>query len=95
MSRSAKTRRVGIRELKARLSEVIREVKAGATVMITEHGRGVARLVPEGASLEERIEGLRRSGEVLWSGRRLAPRLPGERIRGRRRLSDLVVENRE
>lgn len=43
---------VGIRELKARLSEYLRQVKAGETVIITEHGRPIGRIVPEPESLE-------------------------------------------
>ena len=40
-------RSIGIRELKARTSQVIREVRVhGSEVDITHHGRVVARLVP-------------------------------------------------
>ena len=40
-------RSIGIRELKARTSQVIREVRLhGGEVDITHHGRVVARLVP-------------------------------------------------
>lgn len=31
--------RIGIREFRARLSECVRDVKAGATVVVTEHAR--------------------------------------------------------
>jgi len=68
--------RVGIRELKARLSECVREVKAGATVVVTEHGRSVARLVPDTGSVDERLDALKAAGTVPWSGRRLG-RPPG------------------
>jgi prevent-host-death family protein len=38
---------VGIRELKARTSEIMRRVsEAGETIEITQHGRVIARLVP-------------------------------------------------
>jgi prevent-host-death family protein len=39
-------RTVGIRELKARLSEYLRAVTAGEEVLITDRGRVVARLAP-------------------------------------------------
>jgi prevent-host-death family protein len=87
-------RRVGIRELKAKLSECVREVKDGATILVTEHGRGVARLIPEGNSLEERLETLKKTGTVLWSGRRLGRAKPGVRPRGKRTVADILVENR-
>lgn len=38
---------VGTYEAKARLSELIDKAEAGETVIITRHGRRVARLVPE------------------------------------------------
>ena len=39
-------RQVGIRELKARTSEVISQVQAGETIEVTNHGQPVALLVP-------------------------------------------------
>jgi prevent-host-death family protein len=90
-----KERSVGIRELKARLSECVREVKRGATIVVTEHGRRVARLVPEAESLEERLEVLKSAGAVSWSGRRLGRARPDVRARGKRTIADIIVENRE
>ena len=43
---SSGIRQVGIRELRQNASGVLREVKAGALVEITEHGRPVARIMP-------------------------------------------------
>jgi len=88
-------RKVGIRELKSKLSECVRDVKMGATIVVTEHGRSVARLVPEARSLAERLDTLRNAGTILWSGRRLGARKPGVRVRGKRNVADIVVENRE
>ena len=88
-------KRVGIRELKSRLSECIREVKAGHTVVVTEHGEPVARLIPETAPVSERLEALLKAGNVAWSGRRLRRTRPAARVRGRRSVADLVSENRE
>lgn len=87
-------RRVGIRELKANLSECVREVKRGATIVVTEHGRRVARLVPETDSVEDRLETLKTSGTILWSGRRLSRTKSDVRPRGKRTVADIVVENR-
>ena len=88
-------RSIGIRELKSKLSECVREVKRGGTVVVTERGRRVARLVPEGESLDDRLEVLRRAGTILWSGRRLGRATPGVRPRRNRTVADIVVENRE
>jgi len=44
-------RSIGVRELKARASQVIREVRRrGTEIEVTHHGRVVARLVPVTAS---------------------------------------------
>jgi prevent-host-death family protein len=37
-------KRIGIRKLKATLSECVREVKAGTTIVRTDHGQPVARI---------------------------------------------------
>ena len=88
-------KRIGIRELKSTLSECIREVKAGRTLVVTEHGEPVARMIPEAASVGERLEALRKAGNVAWSGRRLRRIKPVARVRGNRTVADLVSENRE
>jgi prevent-host-death family protein len=88
-------RKIGIRELKSTLSECVREVKAGKTIVVTERGEPVARIIPEAMSLRERVEALRRAGTIAWSGRRLRPAKPVGKVRGTRTISDLVVENRE
>ena len=88
-------RKVGIRELKSKLSECVRAVKMGATIVVTEHGRSVARIVPEARSLDERLDMLRNAGTILWSGRRLGARRSGVRVRGKGTVADILVENRE
>lgn len=86
---------VGIRELKSTLSECVREVKAGKTIVVTDHGQPVARLIPEAVSLRERVEALTKAGAIAWSGRRLRSPQPAGKVRGAKTVADLVVENRE
>ncbi len=88
-------RSIGIRELKSKLSQCVRNVKRGATVVVTERGRPVARLVPEDDSLDDRLAVLTKAGALQWSGRRLGRAAPGVRPRGKRTLADIVRENRE
>jgi prevent-host-death family protein len=88
-------RRVGVRELKSTLSQCLREVKAGRTLVVTEHGNPVARMIPETASVADRLDALRKAGGVTWSGRRLARTKPVARVRGNRTVAELVSENRE
>jgi len=61
------TREAGIREAKARLSELLRDVQAGREWVITERGKPVARLVPVSAPrgpLEDRLRRLEEAGVV-------------------------------
>jgi prevent-host-death family protein len=87
-------RSIGIRELKSKLSACVRDVKMGETIVVTERGRRVARIVPEGQSLDERLEALRNAGVILWTGRRLRTTKPDVQPRGKRTLANIIVENR-
>jgi prevent-host-death family protein len=50
-------RTMGVRELKARMSEALREVQEGQTIEVTNHGQVVALLVPPRRKLNnEEIE---------------------------------------
>ena len=85
---------VGVRELKARLSAYLQQVKAGATIVITERGRPIGRIVPVAGSPEERMKALIEAGMIAWSGRRLPPLAPVARTRGERSVADLLLEDR-
>ena len=45
---------VGLRELKNRLSEYVRDVRSGEGVLVTDRGQVVAELVPAGQRVDER-----------------------------------------
>ena len=92
---AARERRVGIRELKATLSECVREVKAGRTIVVTDHGQPVARIIPEAMSLRERVDAMRKAGGIAWSGRRLRRGRAAGKVRGGKTVADLIIENRE
>jgi prevent-host-death family protein len=86
---------VGIRELKARLSAYMRQVKDGATLVITERGKPIGRIVPLSPSVETRVQELAQAGLVAWNGRKLVPRAPLARTRGERTVADLLLDDRE
>ena len=92
---TAVERHVGIRELKARLSECVRAVKEGGTVIVTERGRAVARLVPEPESIRARMLALAKAGDIVWNGRPFKPAGPVARVGGSRTLADLIVDERD
>lgn len=58
-----------IYQTKARLSEVLRIVKTRREVVITEHGKPIAKIVPfdhdDEESLEHRLERLTTSGQLV------------------------------
>jgi prevent-host-death family protein len=86
---------VGVRELKANLSAVLRRVKAGTTVVITDRGTPVGRIVPERASLDAKLHDLAAAGLIAWSGERLRSVPPLARTRGPKTVADLLLEDRE
>jgi antitoxin (DNA-binding transcriptional repressor) of toxin-antitoxin stability system len=63
-------RAVGVKQLKARLSEYVRLVKAGETILVTDRDEVVAELRPArrqrrvGEDLEEILQGLAEAGEI-------------------------------
>ncbi|MGH9465852.1 MAG: type II toxin-antitoxin system Phd/YefM family antitoxin [Terriglobales bacterium] len=81
---------VGVRDLKNRLSEHLRQVKAGHEILVTEHGRRIAKLCPVEPA-PEWLQEMVRNGEVSWSGGK--PRGANIRLRGKGPLaSDYVRE---
>lgn len=60
--------RAGVRELKGRLSSYLRWVKEDGTVLATERGQPVARIVPVSDPPEARLAVLRRAGVLAWNG---------------------------
>jgi prevent-host-death family protein len=87
--------RVGVRDLKARLSEYLRQVQNGNIVVITEHGRPVGRISPVEQPLNERIKTLLEAGMVAWNGQKLQPIKPAAVNHGEKQISEILVELRE
>ncbi len=69
------TTSVGIRELRDNISAILRRVKAGETLELTDRGRVFAKVVPlsspQAPTLSDRLRELSARGVVEWSG--LAP----------------------
>jgi prevent-host-death family protein len=91
--------RVGVRDLKARLSEYLRLVKAGQSITITDHGHPVGQLVPAaqtgGQALEERLKALQEAGMVAWNGHKISPQAPLAVNQSDQQVSDIVIAMRE
>ena len=91
---------VGLRELKNRLSEYIREVRAGEGLLVTDRGDVVAELTPPGLTAADRslpsgLVALARKGLLTLGARndsKLYASLP--RLLRQRRTAGLLDEER-
>jgi prevent-host-death family protein len=85
---------VGVRELKNRLSELLRRVVEGERITVTDRGRPVAVLGPPAESRDAAsARQLVREGLASWSGGK--PRGTARRIRLRGKpISQTVIEER-
>lgn len=81
---------VGIKELRDGLSRHLAEVRSGATVTITDHGRPIARIVP--VDQPSRLEQLIEEGRVTKAAHRKRPSV--EPLPSTGSVSDLVAEQR-
>ena len=86
--------RVGTRDLKNKLSEYLRRVKAGETIIVTEHGKTIGQITPAKPTLEECLQAMVAAGLADWNGQKLTPRKPAAVNRGKKQISDLVAEER-
>jgi prevent-host-death family protein len=85
---------IGVRDLRQRASEYLREVQQGRTLEVTAHGRPVAQLVPVGSEGRRRVLATRGrltpgSGDLLDLGAPLTP-IPGVPL-----ASDVLAHVRE
>ncbi len=84
-----------IRDLKAKLSEYMRQVKSGKTIVITEHGKPIGRIIPINQSIREKMATLVSAGLINWNNKRLLRLTPGAKTKGDRSLSDILLEDRD
>jgi prevent-host-death family protein len=91
---------VGLRKLKNRLSEYVREVRSGEGVVVTDRGEPVAELIPPGQGVEGKgvpwaLRALATRGQLTLGASNKAslyPKLPP--LLKRRRALDLLAEER-
>ena len=92
-----KPREIGARELKTRLGAYLREVREGATLIVTERGEPVAEIrpLPTGGKTEKaRLDELVSRGTLTRESRKKLSSFRPIRIAGRP-LSETVIEERE
>lgn len=86
---------VDIRELGAQLEQHLEDVKAGATLVITDQGKPVARILPTDASIQDKLRHLAETGVISWSGRKLSSDIPTFTVRGSKTASEMLLEDRD
>ncbi|MBM3146129.1 MAG: type II toxin-antitoxin system Phd/YefM family antitoxin [Chloroflexi bacterium] len=86
---------MSIRELKANLSELLRQVERGKTITITRRGKPIGRIVPEGEPLEDRMQMLVAAGIISWNVCQLPVRKPVAINRSPHLISNLISEDRD
>jgi prevent-host-death family protein len=87
---------IGIRQMKNEASAVLRRVRGGETVTVTDRGRKVALIVPivtRPAAVQERLRTLVEGGRIAWAGGKPAGADQAERVRGAT-VADAVIEDR-
>ena len=82
-------RRVRIQELETNPIKCLEEVRNGTTLLLTDGGHRVARLIPEMGAHDSNDK-----PAIAWSGRRLKKTKPKARLRGGGSMADIVRENR-
>jgi prevent-host-death family protein len=86
---------VGVRELKAHLSEYLARARAGEIIIVTDRGEKVAQLTAPAPSDEDTVWAMVRAGEAEWSGKRLTHRTPVAKVRAGTSVSDLIIQERD
>ena len=81
-----------IRELKAQLSQYIRQVEAGGTVTVSIHNRPVAQIVP--IRQQDDLSLLARQPGISWNGGKPGGLPRGESLPRGVSLADWVSEDR-
>jgi prevent-host-death family protein len=86
---------VGVRKLKAQLSEYLDLVQSGQTILVTERGAPIGRIVPVARSAEDAVRLMVEAGVAQWNGERFQPGAPAAEAQPGRSVADLVSEQRE
>jgi antitoxin (DNA-binding transcriptional repressor) of toxin-antitoxin stability system len=86
---------IGVRELRNRLSAVLRRIENGRAVAVTRRNRIVALFVPgAGRTAADLLGELARAGCLAWSGGKPAGSRRPPRVRGAS-VADAVLEARQ
>jgi prevent-host-death family protein len=97
LTKARRVKEISVRELKDRLSEHLRAVKGGHSIVVTSHKKPVARLSPVEPQSGSGIQHLIAAGHATWNGKkpRGAGRLGPVKLHGSGpTISDMVLADR-
>jgi prevent-host-death family protein len=88
---------IGVRDLKAHLSSVLRSVQRGEPVRVTSRGRPIAEIVPARSTSTERLlDELEAAGRITRATKPWPKELsPAEPQTGRPLASELIIAERD
>jgi len=86
---------IGIRELKSRISEVIKAVSMGESTIITYHGKPMARIVPYQPPAAQYWDALKQSPSIDWDGTMIREIHTTGYNTSHTQISDVVSDQRE
>ncbi|UMZ74727.1 type II toxin-antitoxin system Phd/YefM family antitoxin [Natranaerofaba carboxydovora] len=87
---------IGVREAKNKLSKYLKQVKQGETIVITEHGIPIARIVPYEEQVPKEIVELQKTGMATWQGDKPKGMKTPVKLKSKNisKASDIVSEDR-
>ena len=85
----------GIHDLKAKLSAYMGRVKEGETILITDRGKPIGRIVPVGLTTHDQLNALIDAELISWNNQQLAPITPVAHTRADHSMAELLLDNRE
>ena len=86
---------IGVRELKAQLSQQLKRVQGGTRVTITDRGKPIAVLAPvEPQANVDWIWRMVAEGKASWNGGKPRGLNPPIKARGGKHTSQIVIEDR-
>lgn len=87
--------KVGIRELKNKLSSYINSVKEGRSFIITDRGSEVAIIEPFNIDSKKELLLIIKENNAAWSGYKPIFPIKGVNIKSKKTASDFVIEERK
>jgi prevent-host-death family protein len=89
---------IGVRELKANLSKCLKQVRAGASVTVTDRGRPIATIQPVKSAAADLswVHQMVAEGKADWGGGKPMGLTPRLKLRGRgKTVSEMLIEDRQ